>query len=231
MVRVASLRAKSLNLFFEKDSNPQSYVHNPEGIAAEALDLDSSLITWSQAVPEEWKFETQGSTTSQDPPEKSHVFDGPVHAYSTLGHACIWNRYRAFRLIVNSIHIRSLSNLHQNASHSSLDDAQKDLCQKNIWASTNDMCRSVPFFFNSPDATGGGAGSKSIRVGKHVIRTDCEIIPKVAGLLAWPLAVAVSTDGVPDPQREWLKSRLRTVAKALGDAILESVADQGEFKF
>jgi hypothetical protein len=53
----------------------------------------------------------------------------------------------------------------------------------------------------------------------------------MAGLLAWPLAVAVSTEAVPEPQRQWLERKLKIVASSLGDSILESVAEKREFRF
>jgi hypothetical protein len=94
-------------------------------------------------------------------------------------------------------------------------------------AIANDLCGGVPFFFNSLDST----GVRSIRVGKYTITTDDEILPKMACLLAWPLAVAISCEYIPEPQRQWLKDKLKLVAKSCGDAVLESVVEQGEFRF
>ncbi len=89
------------------------------------------------------------------------------------------------------------------------------------------LCAGVPFFFNSLEST----GLRTLQLGKFTITTDDEILPKVAGLLAWPLTVAISCEYIPKPQRLWLKSKLKIVAKSLGDAVLESVVEQGEFRF
>lgn len=50
-------------------------------------------------------------------------------------------------------------------------------------------------------------------------------------LLSWPLTVVYSTEGVPATQRRWLKARLKSVGNVLGDAALDTVAEQGEFIF
>ncbi|KAI2605667.1 uncharacterized protein GGS25DRAFT_523339 [Hypoxylon fragiforme] len=39
------------------------------------------------------------------------------------------------------------------------------------------------------------------------------------------------TEGVPATQRRWLKARLKSVGNVLGDAALDTVAEQGEFIF
>jgi hypothetical protein len=227
MIRVAALRTKSLALFGGESMCPFTV----EEAAAEAHELDKALALWSQAVPDDWKFSSQPCTARLESPETDLLYNGPVHTYTTHGHACVWNRYRAARLIVNSIGNRSFSNLPQYPSQHSFSMAQQEICRTNIESLANELCGSVPFFFNSPNTPGAGAGSGSIKIGGNVVKTESEILPKMAGLLAWPLTVAVSTDGVPEPQRQWLKRRLKAVAISAGDAVLESVVEQGEFRF
>lgn len=229
MVRVANLRAKSLAL--DKQSPLQLDGQQWKDVSTEAEELDIALVSWSQALPEDWQFSAHPSPANTDPPESDLLYTGPVHLYKTHGHAAIWIRYRAIRLIVNSIRNRTLSKLLQCVCHGDLIVAQRELCQKNIESITNDMCGSVPFFFNFPNDPAGTPGLKSIRLGKFIINTDDAILPKMAILLAWPLAVAVSTDGIPDPQRQWLRYRLKVAANSLGDAVLESVAERAEFRF
>jgi hypothetical protein len=60
---------------------------------------------------------------------------------------------------------------------------------------------------------------------------ESTILPNLASMLAWPLAVAVSTENVPEPQRRWLQGKLNTVADSLGDAILHDVGRRGAFIF
>lgn len=91
--------------------------------------------------------------------------------------------------------------------------------RQNLDTVSSELRGDVTFFMDkpaSPDSDGLGA---------------LEISPKLAGLVAWPLAVAVSTENVPEPQRRWLQEKLKVVAGSLGDSVLEAVAERGEFKF
>jgi len=232
VIRVASLRTKSLTLLSGSDSEPLSNTRHSEAITLEAHELDTALEAWSQTLPKDWKFLT--SIAPSGHPETNYFYNSIVHEYTTYGHAAVWNRYRAIRIIVNSIRIRSLSDQLQALeypSQRSFVAIQQDACQENIQSLVNDLCGGVPFFFNILDPTGGVAASRSIRLGTYTFRTDDEIFPKMAGLIAWPLTVAISTEYVPESQRQWLKGRLKAVAKSLGDAVLESVVEQGEFRF
>lgn len=229
IVRVATLRAKSVHLFSVTNVQSPSDTSQSEAVEAEAEDLDTRLVAWSQTLPEDWKISVQ----SPPPSSGGEIFthNNIVHNYSSHGHATIWNRYRALCLVVNSIRLRSLSSQLQTLeypSQRSFVAIKQDAVRTNMEQITNDLCAGVPFFFNSLQPN----GMRTIQLGKYTITTtDDEILPKMGGLLAWPLAVAVSTEYIPEPQRQWLKSKLRVVAKSLGDAVLESVVDQGEFRF
>jgi hypothetical protein len=229
MVRTANLRAQSLAL--AKDlalaTDEQPWVD----LATEARELDDALVSWSQELPEDWKFSTLASPAIMNPAESDLFYHGPVHIFTTHGHGAIWLRYRAICLIVNSIRNRALSRLVESPLHGESVVAQQELCQKNIESTANDMCGSVPFFFNLPNDPAGTPGLKSIRLGKSIFSTDDDILPKMAIFLAWPLTVALNTDGVPNPQRQWLRYRLKIAASSLGDAVLESVAERSEFRF
>jgi hypothetical protein len=228
MVRVAALRARSLALFSGKDAETCSDMHGSQAFAAETQNLDTALASWSQSLPEDWMFAIQ--TLPPNPDESDFTYNNIAHNYATHGHAAIWNRYRAIRLIVDSIRIRSLTHLIQTMEYQSQRSfvaIQQESIRTSMEAITNDLCGGVPFFFNSLDPT----GLRSIKMGKYTITTDDEILPKMAGLLAWPLTVAISCEYIPEPQRQWLKGKLKLVAKSCGDAVLESVVEQGEFRF
>lgn len=239
MVQVAAVRAKSLVLLsetiredpFAVNSKSQSW----KELAIEAQELDTALAIWSQGLPVDWAFSSHSSATKPTS-SLSHAdiaFDGTVHVYTTHAHATAWNRYRAVRLIVNSICIRALANQLDEALHPSqlsqyaLITTQQKVCQDNIDSLTNDICGSIPFFFNYSVAS----DSRCVAVAKSASGAEIEIRTTMAGLLAWPLTVAVSTSCVPQMQRQWLRAKLGVAAVALGDAVLESVAEKGEFKF
>jgi hypothetical protein len=228
MVRVATLRNKSMFLLSRESLDPPFDTQIFEDVAIKVLELHSAIASWSESLPEDWTFSTRSSSESLN--WRGHAYSNTSHTYSTHGHAAIWNRYRAIQLIVNSICLRSLSHQLETVdypSQHSLVVTQQQACRNNMELLTADLCAGVLFFFNSLDPT----GLRTLQLGKFTITTDDEIIPKVAGLLAWPLTVAVSCEYIPESQRQWLKGKLKIVAKSLGDAVLESVVEQGEFRF
>ena len=228
MVRVAALRTKSLALLYRETAEPSSDIVESEDLAAEAQNLDTALASWPLSLPEKWMF-------CRPPPspiawEHKHTYNGIVHSYATHGHAAIWGRYRAIRLIVNSIRIRHFNYQLRTVdypSQRSFIAIQQQAIRTTIEVITAELCGCVPFFFNQLDQ----AGTRLIMMGKYTIKTSDEILPKMAALLAWPLTVAISCEYIPEPHRQWLKCKLSVVAKSLGDAVLESVVEQGEFRF
>ncbi|OTA89168.1 hypothetical protein M434DRAFT_112924 [Hypoxylon sp. CO27-5] len=225
MIHVASLRQRSLYLFLPKSARFSSQPL-PGQIAAEAQDLDAALESWARDLPEDWRFSTRLDSTANSP------FDELIHTYPSHGHGAIWNRYRAVHIIVNSIRRRALSVMAQCSSQVISTQAEQDICQEKIASLATDLCRSIPFFIASHIiAQDSPSPKRMIKIGSNVIHTNYEILPKLATLLAWPLALAVSTEAVPEPQKQYLKIKLKSVANTLGDSALESVADQAEFKF
>ncbi|KAI0109289.1 hypothetical protein F4776DRAFT_657262 [Hypoxylon sp. NC0597] len=225
MVRVASLRERSLYLFLPKSARFSSQPL-PGHIATEAQDLDAALESWTRDLPEDWRFSTQSDSTANT------TFDGLIHTYPSHGHGAIWNRYFAVHIIVNSIRRRALSVMAQCSSQTMSTRTEQNICQEKIASLATDLCRGIPFFIASHIiAQGSPSPTRVIKIGSNVIHTNYEILPKLATLLAWPLALAVSTETVPEPQKQYLKIKLESVANALGDSALQSVAEQEEFKF
>ncbi|KAK6431583.1 hypothetical protein LTR95_012254 [Oleoguttula sp. CCFEE 5521] len=210
LVRVGGLRsdflASGAGVSDEGDQIP---------IIGEANALNVALGHWYAGLPEVW--------LPQSALDGTYPFDiimRPLHEYRTHGHAAVILRYRATRIMVNSIIDRCLScttTVHGNAN----------TARQTIAELADDICRDVPYFFNQV----GANGSRWLSIGRHTITSRDDITPKLAGLLAWPLSVAVSCDALPAKQREWLRERLRTVAAAYGDARLQQVAEGGVFSF
>ncbi|KAF2836631.1 hypothetical protein M501DRAFT_1018970 [Patellaria atrata CBS 101060] len=228
MVQVAALRAKSLRLFRAESLPVFSEVKYWERIVVEAETLDFALDSWSRAVPQEWKSSVREFTSCLILPNPCYPNVSSMYTYQTLGHASTWNRYYATRLIVNSIGIRSLSMLSQYRFPSPQRVAAHNTYLRTMNSLVNDLCRSIPFFFHyslivtREDCNG---------IEQRPFTSKNEVLPKIAVLLAWPLTIAVSTDGTPEPQRQWLKDILKLVAKSMGDVILDSVVENGEFRF
>ncbi|KAI1204418.1 uncharacterized protein F4807DRAFT_465652 [Annulohypoxylon truncatum] len=224
MVRVASLRARSLHIFLPKSERFSSQL-SPIDIASEARDLDMSLESWSRNVPEDWRFSTQPDLSIDS------MFDGLVHTYTSHGHATIWNRYRALHIIVNSIRKRALFVASQCSSQTISTNMEQEMCLEKISLLSADLCRAIPFFIVPQPLRHNSPFEGPSRVNENAANAHYEILPKLATLLAWPLTLAVSTDAVPEPQKQWLKTKLKSIAKSLGDSILETVAEQSEFRF
>jgi len=219
MIRCAAARARSIDFFSESSHVPMT-MDNIVDVASEARTLDLDLTKWSWNVPDDWRYTTTTRATNDpagSPNESS--FDGRVHNYANYSHASLWLRYRALRLITNSIMLRCLTTAHTLSPNLTHLFSKSDLLKKIMDVLATELCASVPYFF-MPD--------------KSVLLLDASaaaIQPKVAGLLAWPLTVAVSTEHVPELQRVWLQGRLKVAAEAMGDTVLEKVAERGDFRF
>jgi len=231
MVRVANLRARCRAFLRDNQLDALDRFEKAKEIGGEAQQLDAALDAWSDAVPDEWRFSARPLAASSSAPDSDPPPTGYVHHYASHAHATMWNRYRAVRLITNSIRMRVVELLVGNAFKRSCVLLQQRLSQNNINRLTDELCACVPFFSSGVDAH-GPCGERSLQ-GAEVSGPSLHstVLPKMAGLLAWPLAVAVSTEAVPEPQRQWLERKLKIVASSLGDSILESVAEKREFRF
>jgi hypothetical protein len=134
----------------------------------------------------------------------------------------VWNRYRAVRLVVNGIYLRLLSALSVIKPEDLSIKTRKARCQRVIDTVTNDICCTVPYFFNCRSGASEGEAEE---------RLATKIVPQIGVLLAWPLVVAISTEAVSEGPRNWLRSRLKTVATAIGEGLKESLVETAEFKF
>lgn len=254
MIRAAAIRARSIAFFSETSHVPMT-MDNIVDVATEARTLDLDLTKWSWNVPEDWRYTTVDvNTPSSSCPDASSSFEDRVHKYDNYTHASLWLRYRALRLITNSIMLRCLRTAREIAPEATHLFSKADLMAKIMASLATEMCASVPYFFTTApkvttdtvlqparnvwrddrivDATAAASAavvdSATVYAFSH---PNAVIAPKVAGLLAWPLAVAVSTEHVPELQRRWLQARLKLAAQAIGDSVLESVVERGEFKF
>ncbi|KAE9375375.1 hypothetical protein N431DRAFT_333214 [Stipitochalara longipes BDJ] len=223
LIRVAALRSKSLNLFRQKNLGRLLQADRTD-VVAEAQNLDVALASWPQDLPEDWRFSTHCIEEYSDTRNPAHLYSDSVHSYTTHGHAAVWMRFMAVRLIVSSILIKLLSALLPKTSI----NEQIGTLHQNLNLLATDMCCSVPFFFTSI-ATNHNLQSESFKTSDKT--ASLEILPKIATILSWPLSVAVSTTAVPTKQKEWLKTKLKLVASVQGDAVVQSIAETEEFKF
>lgn len=225
MVQVAALRAKTVRLLSNRPLEISFDERHSLEITFEAEELDARLASWETMLSEDWRFSRSVADDQQ------LRYPSCTHTYTSHGHASVWNRYRALRLIVNSIRIRCLSNVLQHHSSTSAFAAQQEMCYTSTKTIADDLCASLRYFFNSPSDDKDRSGLGVMKIGKFIIKSELDILPKLAWLLAWPLAVALNVEGLDEPQRMYLTQQLRAVARSLGDAVLESVAERSEFRF
>ncbi|KAL6887041.1 hypothetical protein GGI43DRAFT_417508 [Trichoderma evansii] len=218
MIRVLILRNKSVSSLRGIDTVKPEIIDEVKSIAMESYTLDYDLALWALSLPQDWNFHvswTHSQPGSNATGARVHI---PSHSYPSVGHASIWNRYRALRLIANSIQKRALGAL-QSLFNDSFLDVDMQRCQDNINKLAIDLCYGAEFSVSCQNPPRGAEATTQLNI-PH---------PSVAALLAWPLTVAVSVDAVQPPEKSRLKGILRTVARSLGHTQLESVCDQGEY--
>lgn len=230
MVRTAAFRSRALAFFPKANSALPTSTPDLEYLAHTGKELEDDLVKWAESVPVEWQVTQnvlpEDSWTSNDQTN----FEGQINAYTSHSHASLWLRQRALRLIINSIFVKFISVRMQTDPDNAHLLWKRDRMRRNLDTISTEMCADVPFFFGKNGLSSNGGTSAD--VARRTSRTaEEEISPKLAGLVAWPLAVAVSTENVPEPQRLWLQKKLKAVASSLGDTVLEAVAERGEFKF
>ena len=223
-VRVADLRSKSLNILHRTTSS----LDRIKAITLEAKDLQADLATWSQDLPEEWDYSGH-SARNLDFAEPDFVDGKFIHVYSSASHAAVWNRYRAFRIITISMCMRLVS-LAKEESHNIV-KAQLEVYKKTIALLTIDLCNSLPFFFNLFASTEDKLASNLTKRDGDSFCIPRQVVPMIANLTAWPIAVAICTEFVPELQKQWLQRILHTIATSAGNGVLEYVAGRGEFVF
>ena len=207
-------------------------VHSRD-LAEEARELDLALERWARSVPGGWRYKTAPVPVESLTQDDGGIY--PMHIYPSHGHAAVWTRYRAVRLTTNSIRKRALSLLHDLQGcplQSEPVPRQLDFCQKTINNLAVEFCSGVQSLFTAPGrSTSTAPEVRSIEINGNLVFTKAEILPKMAALVAWPMTVASCIPSIPDAEREWLNPRLRSIANALGDAVLIDVIEKGEFEF
>jgi hypothetical protein len=223
MMKAASLRSKSIQILDDIKSGTRDGVDNLKSVISEAQLLDYLFAEWTQDMPMEWVFLTRKRlchSNDQCHNNKSCVqYDDFFHSYTTHHHATIWNRYRAVRLLINSIQMRLLAVEDQHTFGQSDFDisTQSKTCEEVISCLSTDLCRSIPSFHHFD--TGFSTSTSGI-----IICPESDLKPTMAVLLAWPISIAVSIEEVPLNQREWLKCRLQAVNKVIGCPTLDALS-------
>ncbi|EXJ83375.1 hypothetical protein A1O1_06997 [Capronia coronata CBS 617.96] len=215
LVGAACLREKSVNLPLDGNSENTSGHTKLTDLATEAEVLENALAAWPVVDRADWKFVRLPVSTSLESTQLFPLYGDSVHRYQSHGHATIWNMHRAVRARVNSIRIQCVSRLLlQGAlSHSASVSEQLAVCRQTLDSSVRDLGESIPFFSQFSIST--RKGFEELTTGRRLILSDSKIVPKMAALLAWALAMLFRIDAVEGSQKQWLKLVLKTVADSL----------------
>jgi hypothetical protein len=133
-----------------------SNVEEMEHATSEAEELDKAFEAWSDDIPETWRFSACAYPEQFDAANAAPLFHNTAYIYTIYGHAAVWNRHRAVRLVVNGIYLRLLSALSVIKPEDLSIEARKARCQGVIDTATNDICYAVPYFFNFRSRASGG---------------------------------------------------------------------------
>ncbi|KAJ5587654.1 uncharacterized protein N7459_003419 [Penicillium hispanicum] len=208
LVNLTILRSNALDILQENDKTIQDRAERLQTISTEAQELDLAFENWSRAIPDKWKFSVLYSHHAANQTANDLLYEGSIHIYSSHGHATVWNRYRAGRLILNNMHMRLLLALAEYSTQVALTTTQIHKCRTTICSTTTDLCCSVFFFYDCKANFEDG------------------LSPMMATLLAWPLAIAISSEYAPRAQKQWLKRKLEAVSRVLGANLLVSIAEE-----
>lgn len=214
MVDTAELRfqCSALSSMGPVESNLGSEVLRLQTLIDRAQNLDQNLVLWAENLPMgNWHISC--TVQNDEYPEKDEIFDTTVHVYPTVGHAAMWNRYRALRLTINDMMLRIISCL-----PCSLDlTIERKNVKWRVQQLAEELCASIPYILgiiqtHETIATRIPASSRT------------SIKATTASLLAWPLAMTTMISGIPERHRGYLKRRLLDVSEIVDDGVLERVA-------
>lgn len=222
MVGAAKLRhqASSLSVDFASLSISDRYDEMVRlgRLLAEAQTLDNVLVIWANDLPTENWYSTR---TVQDDEIGNRILDGTVHIYPTVGHAGMWNRYRALRLTVNDTMLKTLSVLAESSDSDteSLEEAVKLRIQR----LADDLCASVPYMLGLIEPH-DVAGHDVTVVTKTPASPKQAVKATTAAFLCWPLTMATMVSGIPERHQRYLRNRLLDVSEIVDDGVLERIA-------
>ncbi|KAL8795016.1 MAG: hypothetical protein Q9195_002464 [Heterodermia aff. obscurata] len=226
MVIVAKLRHQASNLCIGSPCLSRSDEHNNKlqclELLGEARALDAALVIWENSVPVKDRFRTCTIQNGGRAENCNRIYNGTVHIYPTVGHAGMWNRYRAYRLAVNDTMLKVLSILvgHPGAEVRLLTEAVKSRTD----SLADDFCASVPYIlglFHNYQMTGLDV---AIITGDPA-SSEITVTASTAAFLCWPLTMVIMLPGLSMKHQRYLRDRLLELSEIVDDGLLERIAN------
>jgi hypothetical protein len=187
-----------------------------------AENLDRELANWAEQIPAKESYTSL--RCSQDPELSNPTFvPVQIHRYPNFYTARVWNLYRVYRLITQSILFRVSSCVH----HDRVDDFQDRIDSINR-AMVADVCASVPFLL--------GYDCSELKRSPDHLQDKTSLWPQSSMeklsssghsgkfSLIWPLYIACSVPSDQEIQQEWMRAQLRWIAET-GEAQAQLVQD------
>ncbi|KAJ9628701.1 hypothetical protein H2203_002603 [Taxawa tesnikishii (nom. ined.)] len=238
MVRAGELRHQasrllmsptSLSVFEKADETARL-----QNLLAEAQALDDSLERWTHSLPPEHRYSVHTVQGRNGVAADNRILDNIVHIYPTMGHAGMWNRYRALGISVKAIALQSFTLL--DTSPTSPSTCLTQTVQSQIEQLASDFCASIPYVFGLVKAT--DHSDQTTNEPDNVVSSSVTTVPgsgleslkatvkpsTAAWLLCWPLAMAMMVEQIPARQKQYLRDRLRDVSEIVEDGVLERIA-------
>ncbi|RDW80240.1 hypothetical protein BP6252_04878 [Coleophoma cylindrospora] len=192
-----------------------------QSLLAESQALDNCLMVWARELPIESLYTTHTLQESGISEKDSKIFNSTVHIYPNVGHAGMWNRYRALRLIVNDIILKALSSLVGFPEFNTA--SQLVATELKIEQLANDFCASVPYMLELFESQQSGENEMALSI-KTPASLKTSVRGTTASLLCWPLTIATTVSGIPGSQQRYLRDRLLDVSEIVDDGVLERIA-------
>lgn len=227
MIRVAAFRARALAFFPQASAGLATSTPDLDILAHTGKQLEDDLVDWAESLSGEHSHSKEPLPANPENDPNLDTHGDHRNTYTSPGHASLWVRQRALRLIINSIFIKFISvRMQTSTDHDHLLWKQNRM-KGNLESISRELCADVSYFFKDPQSRDGEALVPVLKTAEG----ELAIPPNLANMLAWPLAIAVSTENVPEPQRKWLQGKLGGVADSLGDAVLHDVRRRDAFVF
>ena len=179
-----------------------------------AEEVDRELANWARQIPIEWSYTAVTRVRYSPGPHlsKSNFVPSQIHRYPNIYAARVWNLYRVYRLIIQSILLRTASSVYL-----SLTDYYRHRTERINEGMVDDVCASVPFLL--------GYNVSELKHSTNNLQDENFLWPqssmnKISSFghtgkfsLIWPLYLACSVLSVPETQRRWMRAQLRWIAE------------------
>ncbi|KAK2792787.1 hypothetical protein FQN52_002850 [Onygenales sp. PD_12] len=225
MVGVSNIRYRARHLFGASANPPIlggcDRTLKLRSLLEDSQMLDDALLTWAENLAVEDYYSSYTELGNELLGIRGRIYDHIVHIYPSMGHAGMWNRYRALRLVVNDIMLRTQSLLEHSldfGARGSLVGATRT----EIHSLADDICASVPYGLGlivagdsaTPAPVIVNENPESLKLGVKAATT----------LLCWPLTMATMISEIQDRHRLYLKNCLLEVSKLVDDGVMERIA-------